>query len=232
VSDPIQLTLVFEHRPALSGEDFLVAPCNREAVRWLDRRLSWPGPVSVLYGPAGCGKTHLTHVFLAQSGGRDITAAVRAGRQPDEMLNEAGAFVIEDADALAAAGHAETLLHLYNIAREIGAKILLTAAQPPSRWRIAIADLRSRLNAATAVGIGAPDDALIGAVLVKLFADRQLKVDEDVIPYMLARMERSFDAARRLVDAIDRAALEKHRNITTPLVRQVLEAEGPDRGRS
>ncbi|MEQ8194388.1 MAG: DnaA/Hda family protein [Rhodospirillales bacterium] len=227
MSDPVQLTLTFEHRPALSGEDFLVAPCNREAVQWLDRWRDWPGPVLVLYGPAGCGKTHLTHVFLAQAGGRDITAEVSNGASPDDLLSGADAFVIEGADGLATSGHAETLLHVYNVARERGAKILLTALEPPSRWKVALADLRSRLNAASAVGIGAPDDALIGALLVKLFADRQLKVDEDVIPYLLARMERSFEAARRLVEAIDKAALAKRRNITTPLVRQVLEAEAP-----
>ena len=224
MSNPIQLTLTFEHRASLSGEDFLIAPCNREAVQWLDRWLDWPGPVLVLYGPAGCGKTHLTHVFLAQTEGSDISEDVRKGADPSQLLAASGAYVVEDAESLMTDNLAEDLLHLYNVAKEVGAKILLTAEQPPARWRVPIADLDSRLKAATAVGIGAPDDALIGALLVKLFTDRQLRVDEDVIPYMLARMERSFEAARTLVSKVDELALSKHRNITIPLVRQVLES--------
>ena len=223
MSDPVQLTLTFEHRASLSGEDFLIAPCNRDAVQWLDRWHDWPSPVLALYGPAGCGKTHLTNVFLAQTEGRDITDDVRGGAEPSNILAASGAFVIEGADALAVGQRAEDLLHFYNVARELGAKILFTAEQPPSRWNITLPDLASRLKAATAVGIGAPDDALIGSLLVKLFADRQLKVDEDVIPYMLARMERSFDAARTLVSKVDDLALAKHRNITIPLIRQALE---------
>jgi len=224
VTDPVQLTLTFEHRASLSGEDFLIAPCNQEAVQWLDRWHDWPSPVLVLYGPAGCGKTHLTNVFLAQTNGRDITEDFSRGAEPSPLLTGADAFVIEGAEDLAAVEMAEALFHLYNVAQEMGVKILLTAEHPPSRWDMSLADLASRLKAATAVGIGAPDDVLIGALIVKLFTDRQLKVDEDVIPYMLARMERSFDAARTLVSKVDNLALTKHRNITIPLVRQALDA--------
>ena len=223
MSDPIQLTLAFEHRASLSGEDFLIAPCNREAVQWLDQWHDWPSPVLALYGPSGCGKTHLTRVFMAQANGTDITNDVQKDADPSQLLAPSGAYVIDDAEGLAAGESAENLLHFYNVAKEIGAKILITAEHPPARWVFSIPDLASRLKAATAVGIGAPDDALIGGLLAKLFADRQLKIDDDVLPYMLARMERSFDGARKLVGVIDDLALSKHRNITIPLVRQVFE---------
>jgi chromosomal replication initiation ATPase DnaA len=222
VSDPIQLTLTFEHRTSLSGEDFLIAPCNREAVQWLDRWQSWPSPVLVLYGPAGCGKTHLTHVFLAATGGRDITDEFSHDDDPSAYLSQSGAFVVEGIEALLADGSDEKLFHLYNVARELDAKILFTAESPPSRWETKLPDLASRFKAATAIGIGPPEDELIGALLVKHFSDRQLKVDEDVIPYVLARMERSFEAARDVVSKADALALSKHRNITIPLMRQVF----------
>ena len=101
--------------------------------------------------------------------------------------------------------------------------MVLTARRPPARWPVRLADLRSRLKAAAAVGIGPPDDPLITAVIVKLFADRQLRVDADVVSFMLTRMERSFETARTLVAAVDRAALAERRNITVPLVRGVME---------
>ena len=100
--------------------------------------------------------------------------------------------------------------------------MLLTGLNPPSRWTVKLPDLRSRLNAAGSVGIGAPDDGLIGAVLVKMFADRQVAVDADVIGFATLRMERTFAAARDLVTRADALALAERRRITVPLVRQIL----------
>ena len=223
MNQPSQLALDFDHRPALGGDDFLVAPPNAEAVGWLDAWPDWPGPALVIFGPAGSGKTHLAHVFRSKSGARPVTADGLAGDDAPALLGDARACLVEDAEDAVARGLEEPLLHLYNHAHESGRHIMLTAKQPPARWEIRLGDLASRLNTAAQAGIGAPDDALITAVLVKQFADRQLKVDEDVISYILTRMERSFDAARRMVGAIDDLALEERRNITVPLVRQVLE---------
>ena len=215
-----QLALEFGHRTALDAEDFLVTPSNREAVLWLDRWPEWPAPALVIHGPTGCGKTHLAHVWQARSGARAITPAEVDNAAPDDLLGDSSCAVIDGGDQV---GHEQTLLHLYNMATERGGALLLTARTPPARWNIALADLRSRLVAAPAVAVEAPDDGLIGAVLVKIFSDRQLRVGDDVVEYLTRRMERSFDAAARIADALDRAALAGGRNITVPLAKQVLE---------
>ncbi len=218
-----QLPLEFDHRPALSGEDFLVAPGNAAAVAWLDRWPDWPGPLLAIHGPAGCGKTHLAQVFMAASGARAVGPGALGRAEPPRLLAGTKACVVEDAEALLGGDLEEALLHLYNTVQETGRHMVMTARRPPARWRVRLADLQSRLNAAAAVEIGPPDDALITAVIVKLFADRQLRVDADVVSFMLTRMERSFEAARTLVAAVDDAALAKRRNITVPLVRGVME---------
>ncbi len=218
-----QLPLDFDHRPALSGEDFLVAPGNAGAVAWLDRWPDWPGPLLAIHGPAGCGKTHLAQVFMAASGARAIGADALGGAEPRHLLAGARACVLEDAEAFLGGDLEEALLHLYNTVQETGRHMVLTARRPPARWPVRLADLRSRLKAAAVIGIGPPDDPLITAVIVKLFADRQLRVDADVVSFMLTRMERSFETARTLVAAVDRAALAERRNITVPLVRGVME---------
>ncbi len=216
-----QLPLDLGHRPALGRDDFLVAGSNREAVGWIDRWPDWPAPALVVHGPRGAGKTHLARVWRARSG-----AAVVEGRalSPDVPAAFADApracLVVEGADAVR---DAEALLHLYNVAAERGGWLLLTAAGPPARWRIPLADLDSRLRAAPAVAIGPPEDELLEAVLVKLFADRQLRVGPEVISYLVARMERSLAAARGLVAALDARALAARRGITVPLARAVLE---------
>ena len=215
-----QLALDFGHRAALGADDFLVAEPNREAVLWIDRWPDWPAPALAIYGPPGCGKTHLAHVWRARSGAPMLAPGTLAGRAPAELLGDGRCAAVDGADA--AAPDERALLHLYNVAAERGGHLLLTGRAPPARWPIGLADLRSRLSAAPAVAVGAPDDALIGAILIKLFGDRQLRVDGGVVTFLLARMERSFDAARRVVAALDAAALAARRDITVPLARDVL----------
>jgi chromosomal replication initiation ATPase DnaA len=115
------------------------------------------------------------------------------------------------------------LLHLINAAKERGTSLLLTARTPPAAWTVPLADLRSRLRAMATVEIAAPDDGLLAAVLVKLFGDRQLRIDEGLIAYLLPRMERSFAAAKTLVAALDAASLQQGRPVTAALARAVLD---------
>jgi chromosomal replication initiation ATPase DnaA len=218
-----QLVLDLGHRQALGREDFLVAPCNAEAVAWIDRWPGWPGPALALSGPAGCGKTHLAHVWQAASGARRLARAEIAG-EAEVLLAGAAHALVEDADA---PGDDAALFHLYNHVAGAGGTLLFCAAAAPARWPVALADLASRLRAMPVAAIGAPDDALLEAVLAKHFADRQLRIGGDVLRYLVPRMERSFAAARSLADALDRAALAEGRTVTVPLARRVL---GEDAG--
>jgi chromosomal replication initiation ATPase DnaA len=219
LSEPAQIPLDLPHRPAMGATDFLVAPCNRDAVTLLDRWPAWPGPALVVHGPEGCGKTHLTHVWRALSGAAAID---RQALKPDTvpvLLGSAHVAVVEDVDR----GIDErALLHLHNVLAEDGGHLLLTARLAPAQWGVALPDLASRLGAAMSAAVGAPDDALLGAVLVKHFADRQLRVDPAVVTFLLARMERSFVAVRDVVAALDAAALAGKRRLTVPLARAVL----------
>lgn len=222
-----QLPLDFGFRPALGRADFLVAACNEAAVAWLDRWPRWPAPALALWGPAGSGKTHLAEVWRARSAAVLIDAgALTPARVPD-LLGAAAAAAIDDADR----ADEEALLHLYNLLAERQGHLLLVAREPPSRWHIALPDLRSRLLASPAVAVQPPDEALLGALLVKLFADRQLTVGEDVIAYLLVQLDRSFSATQDLVAALDAASLSDRRAITVPLARQVLHALNERRDR-
>ena len=137
------------------------------------------------------------------------------------MQEEAPHRLIDPADTV---GNDEAFLHLYNRVAEAGGTLMLTAETAPSRWPLKLPDLISRLRAAPVAAIGRPDDALLGAVLVKMFSDRQLGVAPEVIAFLLLRMERSFAAAGSLVALLDRRALAEKRALTVPFVRSVIEA--------
>ena len=213
-----QLLLGFEHRAASGIEDFMPAPGNRDALAWLARWPDWPAPALVLYGPPGCGKSHLARIWAARSGAGLLDPAAL----PEAALEPPRAALLDPAEPL---GDEVALLQLYNRLREQGGHLLLVARRPAAAWRIGLPDLASRLRAAPAVAIGAPDDALLAALLVKLCDDRQLAVSDGVIGYLVRHMERSFAAARAVVEALDRHSLRDRRPVTVALARAVLEAE-------
>ncbi|WP_342666023.1 HdaA/DnaA family protein [Skermanella stibiiresistens] len=224
IGRPAQLPLDLGHRAAMGADDFLVAPSNEAAVSWLDLWPNWPAPALVIFGPAGCGKTHLAQVWRARTQAPRVEPGELEIDTLPQLLARTSTVVIDNADSGTGDARIErALFHLYNLARESGGHLLLTAESAPAHWGIKLPDLRSRLLAAPAVAVGAPDDALLAAILVKLFADRQVRVGADVVGFLVTHMERSFDAARRLVADLDAAALAARRRITVPLARRVLE---------
>ncbi|MFG1396923.1 P-loop NTPase family protein [Roseixanthobacter pseudopolyaromaticivorans] len=224
-----QLPLDLPTRPALLREDFLAAPANAAALALVDSFPDWPARVVTLVGPAGAGKSHLGAIFARKANALTLSARdlTRAG-VPQALAQ--GALLLED---LAAGDFDEAaLFHLLNLAREQNAFVLMTARTPPAAFVLATADLASRLRAVPSVEIAPADDALLGAVLVKLFADRQIPVDEATVQYLLLRMERTVEGAQALVAAIDRAALAARRPVTRALAAQVLSEQKALRGES
>lgn len=224
-----QVPMAFEHRPALGLDDLLVTPANADAVAWLDRWPDWPAPGVVITAQPGAGKTHLANVFLETTGGRQVHPADMAAGDMDTVIGRASALVVDGVDTILDENpaHEEAALHLYNLAREADVKVLWTANSAPARWGISLKDLSSRLKALPVATINPPDDALLAALLVKQFSDRQINISQEVIHYMVARMNRSFDAAQRLVEQVDQAALSEKRAVTIPLVRRVMETATP-----
>ncbi len=197
----------------------MVSGSNSAALRLIESWPDWPSPVALLTGPSGSGKTHLVHIWAARAGAEIIeAAALRLEYIP--QLGTAGALAVEDVEP--AAVPEEPLFHLFNSVREHGGSLLVTSQAHPEEWNVVLPDLRSRLRLATPLTLGAPEDALLRQVLVKLFADRQLLVDKPVIDYLIARMERSLRAAVRLVDALDRASLSAGRRITRQTAAGIL----------
>jgi chromosomal replication initiation ATPase DnaA len=207
--------------PTYAREDFVVSDGNREALAWLDRWPDWPAPALALSGPPGSGKTHLGRIWARRAG-----AELRGG---DDFLAQSVAdlTVLSEAHAAVLIDNADrapdrALFHLYNLMRERQGSLLLISELPPAHWRIALPDLASRLRAAPAVAVAPPDDELLGSIILKQLADRQLHAGPGVVQYLVARMERSAEGARRVVAALDQRALAERREIDRRLAADVL----------
>ncbi len=225
---PRQLAFDLPVRPALGRGDFLVAAPNALALATVEGG-DWPQGKLVLAGPEGAGKTHLAHVWAEATGAAVIPAAALA-EADIAALAATGAVAVEDADRIAGDRAAEAaLFHLHNLLLAEGGRLLLTARAAPGHWGLALPDLASRIAAAGLATIAPPDDTLLSAVLVKLFADRQITVPAALIPWLVARMDRSFAGAAALVAALDAHALAEGRPVGRALAQAVLDSPGPDR---
>lgn len=209
---------------AFDRAHFFPSPANAAAWAAVDDWQSWPMGRLLLIGPEGAGKTHLAHIWAAEAGATLITATALAGTDPTTL----GSMVaVEDADALAGQPSGEeALFHLHNMVVNAGGRLLLTARTAPRDWGVTLPDLLSRLQAMPLARLDPPDDALLSAVLVKLFADRQIAVPPNLIPYLASRMERSIAAARQLVAALDARALAEGRAVTRALAAELLDSAG------
>jgi chromosomal replication initiation ATPase DnaA len=219
---PRQLALALEHAVSFAREDFLEGPANGAALALVDRWPDWPDRVVAVVGPAGSGKSHLASIWAATAGARFLASRALADTHPPAAL-ATGALVLEDVceEGL----NERALFHLLNLAREEGAFLLLTARTAPTSWKVAIRDLASRLRAIPTVTLAAPDDALLRALMVKMWADRQIDVDQSVIKYVINHIERSFAAARTVVERLDQEALRQRRPVTRALAAEMLREE-------
>lgn len=212
-----QIPLDLGLSPAFLREDLVVTRANRMAVDMIDAWPDWPGPVLVLCGPPGCGKSHIAAVWAAAADAVSVSINDLAAMVPGNGKT----FVIED--AAPANVPEQALFHLLNHVRAEGGSCLVTSRNRPSTWNIKLPDLASRLRAAQFIEMAAPDDALLSAVMFKLFADRQVSPSPQIVEYLLPRMERSLDFAGRLVAEIDRETLARNAKISRSLVGEVLD---------
>lgn len=220
-----QLTLDLPLRTALGREDFFVSPANATALAGLDAWAGWPGAKAVLVGPAGAGKSHLAQVWASSTSAQVIDAGALATADLPGLAT--GPVAVEDADRIGGLPDAEAaLFHLHNLMAEAGHPLLITAATPPRDWGLTLADLASRMQAAPLLRLDPPDDALLRAVVVKLFADRQVVVAPALLDYALPRMTRSLAAARDLVAALDARALAERRAINRAMIDDWLAGPG------
>ena len=216
---PRQLAFALPHAESLTRDNFLEGPANEAGVALTDAWPDWPSQVMLLVGPEGSGKSHLAAIWAEQSGARSTSAhSLTTASVPAALAT--GALVVEDLRS----GNVDerALFHLLNLAREDQAYVLITARVPPSALQIELRDLRSRLRALPVVSLQPPDDQLFRALIVKLCADRQLSIDEQVVSYLATRIERSYAAAREAVSLLDAEALRLGRPVTRALAAELL----------
>lgn len=205
--------------PAFDEKDFIVGQPNEEAYRWLMGWPKWSHPCLAIYGEKGCGKTHLSHIWQLKAQATYLEYQGFDAFSLENMNKGPKSFILDDAELIE---DEEKFFHFYNHIMDSQGNLLLLAQTAPAYWEKKLPDLRSRLNSIPAVKIHSPDESLLMRVIQKLFNDLHLKVEEDVVRFLLKHMERSFESAYLWVGTLNTSALIHNRRITIPLVREVL----------
>lgn len=219
----LQIPFDLGARTALGREDFLIGPCNAAAVKLIDRWPEWHTPLMIISGPAASGKSHLAAVWRERAGALNINPEALLTSTAEQIASQGRHIVLDGFDPWLGDKAAETtLFHLYNMFWSEKRSILATMRMAPAQADFVLPDLASRVRASVLASIQPPDDVLLASVLIKLFSDRQLSITNDVIQYTLPRMERSFAAARKIVEQADRTALAAKKPVTVSLMRSVL----------
>lgn len=213
-----QLPLSLPIEASIAREDLLQSPANNLAVELIDNWPSWPSHVVVLAGPIGSGKTHMARIWAQTANAKFISMENLATIAPD--LGDTQNIVIENAQSGKIDENA--LFHCFNRTKANGSYLLITCREFPSAWQLKLPDLASRLRTAHIVELQEPDDQLLFGILVKLFADRQLQIEPNVLDYLVTRMERSLGAAGQIVEWLDNEALARRKKITRKLAAEAL----------
>jgi len=204
-----QLALEFPSRHAYGRSNFWVAPCNQEAIAWVDKYPEWPMHALLIYGEAGSGKTHLAAIFSAER--------IEAKDLMEDFIPQTDKVVVENLEELQ---NEKALFHLFNRIHEMGGGLLMTARSVPT---FSLPDLQSRISMIPKAQIQMPDDETIMSVCAKMFSDKQAIVDKTVLQYIATRAPRSFDAIRKVVNMADELSLAEGRRITIYLVKAAIE---------
>ena len=213
-----QLILDLRTIPSMGREDYYVSKSNEEAVKWIDKWPEWLTFGFVVVGPSGAGKSHLANVLKYFS--RGILIKNSDIRDTNIMeLSDNSCLILEDIDTNLSEIN---LLHLFNFLLENNSKIMITSKIPIKKLNISLADLRSRLSSLPQVNLGLPDDKLISRVIIKQFTDKGVKVDMEVVNYLLKRVDRSFSSINNIVSTVNMASIQSSRKITVPFVRKLL----------
>jgi chromosomal replication initiation ATPase DnaA len=220
-----QLSFSLPKKETLDRDNYFVSQANQGAVSLIEDWINWPSRKLILVGSEGSGKTHLGHLWAGEVGATIINATTLMEQQISELSK--APVLVEDINEIQRNQPVEIVLfHLHNLLHSEGHSLLMTSQILPGRLSFSLKDLQSRIEASIIAKLHPVDDDLLGAILIKMFADRQIYFSDKLLTYVLSRVERSYTAAKLFVEEVDSKAMTESRVIGKRLVRDILEARG------
>ena len=217
-----QLYFDMPDKTALGIEDYIITESNSFAFDLISRMIRGEINQGVISGPSFSGKTHLSKILIKNIGSNESLYIDRDYKKIIEKVGSSNLIVIENIDKVVEGRSEEDLFHIINFTKESDKKLLMTSGKSISNIEFKLEDLKSRLNAILEAKIMQPDDELMKLVLIKIFNDKQLLINPNVIDFLKSRLERSYKSINDFIEKIDKFSLEKGKKITIALINDLI----------
>ena len=213
-----QLVFNFPFKKTYLSQDFYVSKNNFNAFKLIESWPQWPSRFINIFGPIGCGKTHLANILSSK-----INSLIISSQKIDEnIINQfktKECLIIDDFDN----DIDENLLYsLINLANQDNKYFIISSPISLKKFKIELKDLNSRFTSFIEVGIDLPTDDLVKVILTKNFSDKQITISKKNIDYILNNIDRSYEKINLFSSLIDNLSLEKAKPINLKLIKDVL----------
>ena len=213
-----QLLINFNLKKDYDEQDFYVSSSNKYAFNIINGWPKWLKRTVNLYGEQYSGKSHLSKIFEAKTTCLNIES-INFTNEILLKFKTKQALIIENFNF----NIPEKLLYsLINIVEQENKYLLITSLKPLNKFDFKLKDLNSRINNCLFVEIGAPDDELIYALIVKNFSDRQINIDKKIIEYIIKRINRSYKDIFLFIYKVDQLSLQKGKPINLSIIKKIL----------
>ncbi len=213
-----QLIFNFPFKKNYLSQDFYVAKNNFNAFKLIESWPNWPGRFVNIFGPKGCGKTHLANILMSKI----QCLLIPAEKIGEKILNKfktKECLIIDDFDN----NIKEKLLYsIINMAFQDNKYLIISSPISLKKFKINLKDLNSRFTSFIDIGIGLPTDDLIRVILTKNFSDKQIAISKKNIDYILKNIDRSYEKINLFTNSIDTLSLSKSKPINLQLIKDVL----------
>ena len=213
-----QLIFNFPFKKTYLSQDFYVSKNNFNAFKLIESWPQWPGRFINIFGPIGCGKTHLVNILSNKINGLIISSQ----KIDENIINQfktKECLIIDDFDN----DIDENLLYsIINLANQDNKYLIISSPISLKKFKIELKDLNSRFTSFIEVGIDLPTDDLVKVILTKNFSDKQITISKKNIDYILNNIDRSYEKINLFSSLIDNLSLEKAKPINLKLIKDVL----------
>ena len=217
-----QLYFEMPNKSALGIEDYMITDSNNFAFDLIIKMVKGEINFGLISGPPYSGKTHLSKILVKNTINYKSLYIDRDYQNILDKFESSDILILENIDKVKYDKSEQDLFHIINLVKESNKKLLMTSRKSISEIDLSLEDLKSRLNSIIEAKIKEPDDQLMKLILIKIFNDKQLKINPNVIDFLMSRLVRSYESINLFIDKIDKFSLERGKNITIPLINDLL----------
>ena len=217
-----QLYFEMPNKSALGIEDYMITDSNNFAFDLIIKMVKGEINFGLISGPPYSGKTHLSKILVKNTINYKSLYIDRDYQNILDKFESSDILILENIDKVKYDKSEQDLFHIINLVKESNKKLLMTSRKSISEIDLSLEDLKSRLNSIIEAKIKEPDDQLMKLILIKIFNDKQLKINPNVIDFLMSRLVRSYESINLFIEKIDKFSLEKSKKITIPLISDLL----------